>query len=224
MSNISHNRPKEFATYDEMPIHDVINLAQDGNELAEKYLIDNNLDIVYAKSRFFYIKGLDNDDVVQEGMVGLYKAIRDYKEQREASFRGFAHLCVHRQLVSAIKTANRQKHMPLNNSTSINKTLKYSNDDGGRGRTLLDILPNQKNDPEVNYVNRELVDNVVDKLDNMLTKLEWDVFNRYVAGKSYKEIAAEINTNVKTVDNALQRSRRKIAELKIKLRGNVDKY
>ncbi len=224
MSNIGRNEPEEFAAYDEMAIHDIIDLAQNGDKLAEKYLIDNNLDIVYAKSRFFYIKGLDNDDVVQEGMVGLYKAIRDYKEKREASFRGFAHLCVHRQLVSAIKTANRQKHMPLNNSTSINKTLRYSNDDGGRGRTLLDILPDQQNDPEIDYVNRELVEDVVKHLRRMLTELEWDVFNGYVSGKSYKEIADDIKSNIKTVDNALQRARRKISDLKNSLEGEVDKF
>ncbi len=210
--------------YDKMTEHDLINLAQDGDRLAEKYLINNNIDIVYSKSKMFYIKGLDNDDVIQEGLVGLYKAIRDYKIKREASFRGFAHLCVNRQLISAIKTANRQKHMPLNNSTSINKKLSYSKDDGGRGRTLLDILPDSKNNPERDYVNRELVQEVVYQLKKMLTMLEWDVFNKYIEGKSYKEISCEISGSVKTVDNALQRSRRKIEELKEELKNELTDY
>ncbi|WP_408955653.1 RNA polymerase sporulation sigma factor SigH [Natroniella sp. ANB-PHB2] len=210
--------------YEEMSEHELIGLAQKGDKLAEEYLIDSNIDIVYAKSKLFYIKGLDNDDVIQEGLVGLHKAIRDYKVKREASFRGFAHLCVNRQLISAIKTANRQKHMPLNNSTSIDKKLKYSKDDGGRGRTLLDILPDQNNDPERNYVNRELVTEVIYQLRQMLTELEWDVFDKYIQGKSYKEIALEIECNVKTVDNALQRARRKIDELKERLTEEIKEY
>ncbi|MFO7819444.1 MAG: RNA polymerase sporulation sigma factor SigH [Halanaerobacter sp.] len=214
MSGQYDQQPDWSGKYEQMEEHNVIALAQNGDKLAEEYLIDNNIDIVYAKSKLFYIKGLGNDDVIQEGLVGLYKAIRDYKVQREASFRGFAHLCVNRQLISAIKTANRQKHMPLNNSTSIDKKLKYSKDDGGRGRTLLDILPDQQNDPEKSYVNSELVKEVTSQLRDMLTKLEWEVFDRYIQGKSYKRIADEIESSVKTVDNALQRARRKIDELK----------
>ncbi|TDX58889.1 RNA polymerase sporulation sigma factor SigH [Orenia marismortui] len=215
---------KAHNKYANMSEHDLIHLAQNGDKLAEKYLINNNIDIVYAKSKLFYIKGLDNDDVIQEGLVGLYKAIRDYKVKREASFRGFAHLCVNRQLISAIKTANRQKHMPLNNSTSIDKKISYSKDDGGRGRTLLDILPDYHNDPEKNYVNRELVKEVSYQLKKMLTRLEWDVFNKYIEGKSYKEISDEIEGSVKTVDNALQRARRKIDELKERLKSELESH
>ena len=210
--------------YEEMPENDVVDLAQQGDKQAEEYLIDKNIDIVYSKSKLFYIKGLDNDDVIQEGLVGLYKAIRDYKVKREASFRGFAHLCVSRQLISAIKTANRQKHMPLNNSTSINKKLNYSKDDGGRGRTLLDILPDNQNSPEKNYVNQELVTEVTDQLQSMLTELEWNVFDNYIQGKSYKEIADEMEGSVKTVDNALQRARRKIEELQEKLKSELGEF
>ncbi|GAB6100030.1 RNA polymerase sporulation sigma factor SigH [Halanaerocella petrolearia] len=222
MTGNYNQTPKQDTTkYEEMSENDIVWLAQNGDKQAEEYLIDNNIDIVYSKSKLFYIKGLDNDDVIQEGLVGLYKAIRDYKIKREASFRGFAHLCVSRQLISAIKTANRQKHMPLNNSTSINKKLNYSKDDGGRGRTLLDILPDQQNDPERDYVNRELVGEVTEQLKDQLTKLEWQVFDRYIQGKSYKEIASEIEGSVKTVDNALQRARRKIDELKQRLKSEV---
>ncbi|MCK8824166.1 RNA polymerase sporulation sigma factor SigH [Fuchsiella alkaliacetigena] len=213
---------KKFKSkYDDLAEQEVIDLAQNGDKLAEEYLLDTNIDIVYAKSKLFYIKGLDKDDVIQEGLVGLYKAIRDYKEQRAASFRGFAHLCVSRQLISAIKTANRQKHMPLNTSTSIDKKLKYSKDDGGRGRTLLDVLPDENNDPEKDLMNRELVDEVTYELKGMLTELEWNVFKSYLQSKSYKEIASEIGSSVKTVDNALQRARRKIDELRQELQDDV---
>ncbi|SJZ44409.1 RNA polymerase sporulation sigma factor SigH [Selenihalanaerobacter shriftii] len=217
-------RKKFKSKYEDMLEQQVIDLAQNGDKLAEEYLLDNNIDIVYAKSKLFYIKGLDKDDVIQEGLVGLYKAIRDYKEKRAASFRGFAHLCVSRQLISAIKTANRQKHMPLNTSTSIDKKLKYSKDDGGRGRTLLDVLPDENNNPETDLMNRELVDEVTYELKGMLTDLEWEVFSSYLQAKSYKEIAVEIGSSVKTVDNALQRARRKIDELKRKLKDEVDNY
>jgi len=204
-----------------MPINDIIHLAQNGDKQAEEYLINNNIDIVYAKSKLFYIKGLDNEDVIQEGLIGLYKAIRDYNQNKAASFRGFAYLCVQRQLISAIKTANRQKHMPLNNSTSINKQLNYSKDDGGRGRTLLDILPSHKDNPERNYINQEEIEEIFSKLKKVLTKLELKAFNRYLQGKSYKEIAKEINGSISTVDNALYRARTKINKLKYEFEKKI---
>jgi RNA polymerase sigma-H factor len=117
---------------------EIIKLAQNGNQEAIEYLINQNMDIVFAKAKYFFIKGLDKDDVIQEGRVGLYKAIRDYKVNRRASFRGFSQLCVHRQLVSAIKKANRQKHIPLNTSTSLDKTIDY---DDSKGRSFNEILP-----------------------------------------------------------------------------------
>lgn len=196
---------------------EVIILAQNGNSEAEEYLIKANIDIVYSKSRMFYIKGLDKDDVIQEGLVGLYKAIRDYKVSREASFRGFAHLCVNRQLISAIKMANRQKHLPLNSSTSIDRKLKYAQEDEGRGRTLLDVLPDERLDPERDLINREFIKEITLELKKVLTPLEWKVFNSYLESKSYKEISEELDSTVKTVDNALQRSRRKIDQIKSKL-------
>ena len=104
----------------------IIKKAQDGDNQAINLLIQKNMDIVYAKARYFFIKGLDREDVIQEGLVGLYKAIRDYREDRSASFRGFAQLCIHRQLVSAIKRANRQKHIPLNSSTSIDRSIDFN--------------------------------------------------------------------------------------------------
>lgn len=203
--------------FEKMSEDEVIILAQKGDREAEEYLIKVNMDIVYSKSRLFYIKGLDKDDVIQEGLVGLYKAIRDYQLSREASFRGFAHLCVNRQLISAIKMANRQKHLPLNTSTSIDRKLKYAKEDEGRGRTLLDVLPDERLDPERDLINREFIKEITLELKKVLTPLEWKVFNSYLESKSYKEISEELDSTVKTVDNALQRSRRKIDQIKLKL-------
>jgi RNA polymerase sporulation-specific sigma factor len=199
-------------------------LAQNGDREAEEFLITSNLDIVYSKSRLFYIKGLDRDDVIQEGLVGLYKAIRDYQPDKETSFRGFGHLCVNRQLISAIKMANRQKHLPLNSSTSIDRKLKSAKEDDGRGRTLLDILPDEKMDPEQALINREFITEITKELEKVLTPLEWKVFTSYLDSKSYKEISDELNSTIKTVDNALQRSRRKIDQIKDKLEREVANY
>ena len=190
---------------------EIIKQAKKGNKLAIEYLINQNMDIVYAKAKYFFIKGLDKEDVIQEGMLGLFKAIRDYRNDREASFRGFSQLCVHRQLISAIKRANRQKHQPLNNSTSINKTYDYDNESG---RSFSEILPDKKKKLEDQYVYKEIIDLVFKEIEKELTELEKNVFYEYLDDRSYKEISEKLNINVKTVDNALQRARKKIEEIK----------
>lgn len=190
---------------------EIIEQAKKGNKLAIEYLINQNMDIVYAKAKYFFIKGLDKEDVIQEGMLGLFKAIRDYRNDREASFRGFSQLCVHRQLISAIKRANRQKHQPLNNSTSINKTYDYDNESG---RSFSEILPDKKKKLEDQYVYKEIIDLVFQEIEKELTELEKNVFYEYLDDRSYKEISEKLDINVKTVDNALQRARKKIEEIK----------
>ena len=193
-------------------VAEIIKKAQTGDKLAIEYLINQNMDIVYAKAKYFFIKGLDKDDVVQEGRVGLYKAIRDYKEERRASFRGFSQLCVHRQLVSAIKKANRQKHIPLNNSTSLDKTLDY---DDSKGRSFNEILPDKDENLEEEFIYREVIKLIFSDIEKELTDLELDVFMHYLDNKSYKEISYYLDVNIKTVDNALQRARKKIDEIKM---------
>ncbi len=190
---------------------EIIEQAKNGNKLAIEYLINKNMDIVYAKAKYFFIKGLDKDDVIQEGMLGLFKAIRDYKTDREASFRGFSQLCVHRQLISAIKRANRQKHQPLNNSTSINKTYDHDNESG---RSFSEILPDKKKKLEDQFVYKEIIDLVFEEIEQDLTKLEKEVFYEYLDDRTYKEISKKLDINVKTVDNALQRARKKIEDIK----------
>ncbi|MGM0602819.1 MAG: RNA polymerase sporulation sigma factor SigH [Bacillota bacterium] len=190
---------------------EIIEMAQTGNNFAIEYLIDQNMDIVYAKAKFFFIKGLDRDDVVQEGRVGLYKAIRDFRREKGASFRGFSQLCVHRQLVSAIKKANRQKHIPLNSSASLDKTLDYDNESG---RSFNEILPDEGENLEKKFICQEILALIMKDLEKELTDLEWDVFMSYLESKSYQEISEELDVSVKTVDNALQRARKKIDDLK----------
>jgi RNA polymerase sporulation-specific sigma factor len=190
---------------------EIIKKAKDGNKLAIEYLINQNMDIVYAKAKYFFIKGLDKEDVIQEGMLGLFKAIRDYQPAREASFRGFSQLCVHRQLISAIKRANRQKHQPLNNSTSINKTYDYDNESG---RSFSEILPDKKKKLEDQFVYKEIINLVFQEIEKELTDLEKNVFYEYLDDRTYKEISQKLGINVKTVDNALQRARKKIEEIK----------
>ncbi|MGM0445286.1 MAG: sigma-70 family RNA polymerase sigma factor [Bacillota bacterium] len=190
---------------------EIIKQAKSGNKLAIEYLINQNMDIVYAKAKYFFIKGLDKEDVIQEGMLGLFKAIRDYRTEREASFRGFSQLCVHRQLISAIKRANRQKHQPLNNSTSINKTYDYDNESG---RSFSEILPDKKKKLEDQFVYKEIINLVFQEIEKELTELEKNVFYEYLDDRTYKEISDKLGINVKTVDNALQRARKKIDDIK----------
>ncbi|MFW5998610.1 MAG: sigma-70 family RNA polymerase sigma factor [bacterium] len=190
----------------------IIKKAQQGNKEAVEILISKNMDIVYSKAKIFFIKGLDKDDVIQEGRIGLYKAIRDYKEEEKASFRGFSQLCVHRQLISAIKRANRQKHVPLNNSTSINKSIGYNNEEG---RDFSEILPDEDISLENKYVYKEILKLVFEDINQELTKLEKDVFLLYLEAKSYSEISNILKVKLKTVDNALQRARKKLKSIKL---------
>ncbi|ADO78043.1 RNA polymerase sporulation sigma factor SigH [Halanaerobium praevalens] len=190
---------------------EIIQMAQAGNDFAIEYLINQNMDIVYAKSRFFFIKGLDHDDVIQEGRVGLYKAIRDFRAEKGASFRGFSQLCVHRQLISAIKKANRQKHVPLNTSASLDKSLDYGSESG---RTFNEILPDEGENLEKKFICQETLSTIIGELSEDLTDLEWNAFMLYLDCKSYQEISDQLDINVKTVDNALQRARKKIDDLR----------
>ncbi|MGM0411033.1 MAG: sigma-70 family RNA polymerase sigma factor [Bacillota bacterium] len=197
--------------FKQLEVEEIIKQAQAGDKRAIEFLIDQNMDIVYAKAKYFFIKGLDKDDVIQEGRVGLYKAIRDYKVDRRASFRGFSQLCVHRQLVSAIKKANRQKHIPLNTSTSLDKTIDY---DDSKGRSFNEILPDKDKNLEEDFIYREVLKVIFNDIEKELTELELEVFFQYLDNKSYKEISEYLKVNIKTVDNALQRARKKIDEIK----------
>ena len=169
---------------------------------------------VRLKTRSYFLIGADREDIIQEGMIGLYKAIRDYDEDKLTSFKGFAELCITRQIITAIKTATRQKHIPLNSYISLNKPI-YNEESN---RTLLDVLSGVRvTDPEELMISSEELYSMENKVVELLSDLEWEVFMAYLDGKSYHEIAVELDRHVKSIDNALQRVKRKLeryAELK----------
>ncbi len=181
--------------------------SQEGDDFAQEFLINRYKNFVRVKARSYFLIGADREDIVQEGMIGLYKAIRDFRYEKLASFRAFAELCVTRQIITAIKTATRQKHIPLNSYVSLNKPIYDEESD----RTLLDVIAASKiSDPEDLIISREEFDSIEDKMAKVLSPLEWKVLNSYLEGKSYLEIAADLERHVKSIDNALQRVKRKL--------------
>jgi RNA polymerase sporulation-specific sigma factor len=185
--------------------------AQTGSEdaaLAEATLLTRYRPFVRAKARSYFLVGGDDQDVVQEGMIGLFKAIRDYDSAEQMSFRGFAELCVTRQLITAVKSATRFKHGPLNSYVSFSRTI--GDDDEGE-RVLADVLPaSPQDDPAERLTSAERVRDLQAYVDDALSDLEVEVLRMYVEGRSYVEIAEILSRRTKSVDNALQRIKRKI--------------
>lgn len=203
----SLRRDELFDLYDSMDDEDVVEYARNRNGAAEEYLINKYKNFVRAKARSYFLVGADREDIIQEGMIGLYKAIRDFRSDKLASFRAFAELCITRQIITAIKTATRQKHIPLNSYVSLNKPIFDEDSD----RTLLDVLPISKiTDPEELVISREEFIDIEEKMEDFLSDLEWKVLMAYLEGKSYQEIATDLNRHVKSIDNALQRVKRKL--------------
>lgn len=197
----------EAECYENMNEEEIVKIAQNGDLKAEEYLIKRYKNFVKAKARSYYLIGADREDIIQEGTIGFYKAIRDYNANKEVTFRVFAKLCVTRQMITAIKTATRQKHIPLNSYISLNKPMYNEEND----KTLLDILAGEKiNNPEDLLISKEEIINIESKIKEHLSKLEIKVLNSYLQGKSYIEISDEINKSIKSIDNALQRVKRKL--------------
>lgn len=185
---------------------EVVMLANSGNGSALEHLIYKYKDFVKIKAHSYYIVGADRDDIVQEGMIGLYKAIRTYNDCKATSFKSFADICITRQMITAIKTATRKKHSPLNSYVSLNKP-SY----GDKGSTVIEsVTSNQATDPMELFIGKESMDSMEQKLNGLLSTLEKEVLLSYVEGRSYEEIAMELNRRVKSIDNALQRVKRKI--------------
>jgi len=188
---------------------EIVKCAQDGSQLAIEYLLKKYKNFVQNKARSYFLVGADRDDIVQEGMIGLYKAIRDYRIDRLASFRAFAELCITRQIITAIKAATRQKHQPLNSYVSLNKPI-YNQEST---RTLLDVLQGEKlTNPEDLFISQEAYELLETSIKEMLSDLEKNVLLEYLKGKTYEEIAKALDRHVKSVDNALQRVKRKLEE------------
>lgn len=191
------------------PLEDeaLVKLSQEGSSKAQDILIQRYKNLVKGKSRAYFLMGADKEDIVQEGMIGLFKAIRDYRPEKAASFKSFAEMCVKRQIITAIKTAARQKHMPLNSYVSLNKPVFDEESD----RTMYDMMTNSKElNPEHLLIKREELKMLETKMDEVLSDLEWEVLNAYLDGKTYSEIALEMKKHVKSVDNALQRVKKKL--------------
>ena len=193
--------------FESMTDEQIVVLAQETDGPALEYLLNKYKNFVRTKARSYFLIGADHEDIVQEGMIGLYKAIRDYKAEKLSSFRAFAELCVTRQIITAIKTATRQKHIPLNSYISLNKPIYEEDSD----RTLLDVITEEGiSNPEEMIIDREDLSVIEGKIGQMLSDLEKDVLVRYMEGKSYVEIAGEMHRHVKSIDNALQRIKRKL--------------
>ncbi len=185
----------------------IVEIAKDGDVDALEYLIRKYKNFVRVKARSYFLIGADREDIIQEGMIGLYKAIRDYRPDKLTSFRAFAELCITRQIITAIKTATRQKHIPLNSYISLNKPIYDEESD----RTLLDVISGHKiTDPEELVISREELVHIEEKIGEILSNLEWSVLILYLQGRSYQEIAYDLDRHVKSVDNALQRVKRKL--------------
>lgn len=186
---------------------ELVQLSKNGNGYATECLLERYRNFVRARSRTYFLIGADKEDIIQEGMIGLYKAVRDYRIDAHTSFKSFADLCVTRQIITAIKTATRQKHMPLNSYVSLSKPMY----DDESERILLDTVIEQKRlNPEEIMIDKERFYSIEEKISKILSKLEWTVLSKYLEGKSYTEIAAQIGKSEKSIDNALQRIKKKI--------------
>lgn len=182
-------------------------LAQSGDRQAEEYLMDKFKPLVRSKSRAYFLIGADSEDIIQEGMIGLYKAVRDYDITRNASFRGFAELCVNGQMITAIKAATRQKHQPLNSYVSLNKPIFEEESD----QTYMDLLKEgELLNPEAVFIGQESKNILETQMVKSLSGFETRVLALYLQGRSYFEIAKKLRKTEKSIDNALQRVKKKL--------------
>lgn len=196
-----------YEEYENMPDEDIVELAQNGDGEALEFLLDKYKNFVRTKARSYFLIGADHEDIVQEGMIGLYKSVRDYRRDRLKSFRAFAEMCITRQIITAIKTATRQKHIPLNNYVSLNRPIYDEDSD----RTLMDVISEETpSNPEEMLIDREDLSVIEGRIGEMLSDLEKEVLVHYMDGKSYAEISEIMGRHVKSIDNAIQRIKRKL--------------
>ncbi|MFS8628462.1 MAG: RNA polymerase sporulation sigma factor SigH [Limnochordales bacterium] len=198
--------PRTKLDFSQMPDEEVVRYAQQGMEEAYEYLLRKYERLVYIWTRPYFLQGADEDDLMQEGMIGLFKAIRDFTPG-SSSFWSFAKLCIVRNVISAVKGTTRKKHIPLNQYTSLHKPV--SDDEGDR--TLLEVLTDNKvEDPEKLVIDRERLYQTQRQIKKMLSEFEYKVFRLYINGLSYKEMAARLGTHTKSIDNALCRIKLKL--------------
>ena len=205
-ANVFYSENKD---YDNITDEDLIEIIKSGDKLAFDYLINRYKDLVNIKVSKYFIVGAERDDIVQEGLIGLFKAIKSYKPDMKNSFKTFANMCIERQLITAIKTSNRQKHMPLNSYLSLNLSA-YDEEESNSDTALIDIFnTNLIEDPLDTITKKEYYQDLEDTIDKSLSDFEKRVLNQYINGKSYMQIAENLDTPVKSVDNAIQRIRKK---------------
>ena len=185
---------------------ELVLLFQGGDAEVEDVLIERYREVVKSRARLFFIVGADNEDVIQEGMIGLYKAMREYSAERGASFSTFAKLCITRQIEKAIQQANRQKNKALNNSVSVDETISEE----GSETVLDNLMGADLDDPEKMMILRDLVDEILLYGPTFLSKFESQVFSLYLSGRDYQKIASDLGKEPKQIDNALQRIKKKV--------------
>lgn len=195
--------------YEPLADEQIVELSAEGDKQATEYILAKYKNLVRSRAKDLYLAGADREDLVQEGMIGLFKAIRDFDATKQASFRGFAELCIKRQLITAVRGASRQKHMPLNSYVSLNGT-SFEDD---TERSLMDMLAEREAvDPEALFLRREKVETLESVAAQKLSNLERSVLSLYIGGMNYQEIAVELKRSPKSIDNALQRIKRKLEE------------
>ena len=195
--------------YDNIKDEDLIKIIKSGDKQAFDYLINRYKDLVNIKVSKYFIIGAEKDDIIQEGLIGLFKAIKNYKPDMQNSFKSFANMCIERQLITAIKTSNRQKHMPLNSYLSLNLSA-YDEEEGDNDTSLMEIFNTSLiEDPLDTITKKEYYQNIENTIEKTLSEFEKKVLNQYINGKSYVEIAENLDTPVKSIDNAIQRIRKK---------------
>lgn len=199
---------EEKAQLMELTDEQLVELAKGSSDsYAYEVLLERYKNYVRSKAKYYFLIGADREDIIQEGMIGLYKAIRDFRPDKLASFHAFAELCITRQIITAIKTATRQKHMPLNSYVSLNKPMFEDDSE----RTLIDIISiNKITNPEDIIIGQEDLTLIEKKIEELLSSFESEVLEAYLNGKSYQEISESLNRHVKSIDNALQRIKRKL--------------
>lgn len=199
--------PIQKTSLDVMPEEYIVTKAREGDVNAQEFLIRQYKNFVRLKAKSYFLIGADKEDIIQEGMIGLFKAIRDFRSEKSPSFKAFAELCITRQMISAVKAATRQKHMPLNSYVSLDQPV---NDEDSE-QTLLDVVASDlSSDPALLLISRESVESIEAKIRVLLSDFELKVLQMHIDGRNYHEIAKDLDRHAKSIDNALQRIKRKL--------------
>lgn len=204
MNGFEYKKENEYASLSD---GELVQLSRGGDSFATEYLLKKYKNLVRQRARTYFLAGADRDDLVQEGMIGLYKAVRDFDFEKNAAFKSFAELCIKRQIITAVKASTRKKHIPLNSYVSLSKPVF----DDERDSCLEELLSEMnQTDPEEIFFRKENAAAMDEKIEQVLSKLEKQVLSFYMEGKSYLEIAEIMNRPPKSIDNALQRIKKKM--------------